>query len=119
MAKVPENRPVRLAELDAHRLADVVEALRRVDRDDPVRVPDDDLASVRTAREQVEAQAAGVWAPDHHDLYLWQAVQRLRSEGVRVVQALPGQDVSAASEAGCDRLLQVCDGRWQLAPLAP
>ena len=67
---------------------------------------------------QVEAQAAGVWAPDHHDLYLWQAVQRLRSEGVRVVQALPGQDVSAASEAGCDRLLQLRDGRWQVAPLA-
>ncbi|MBD9414060.1 ATP phosphoribosyltransferase regulatory subunit [Pseudomonas sp. PDM16] len=67
---------------------------------------------------QVEAPAAGVWAPDHHDLYLWQAVQRLRSEGVRVVQALPGQDVSAASEAGCDRQLQLCDGRWQLAPLA-
>ncbi len=35
---------------------------------------------------------AGVWAPDSHDLYLWQAVQRLRREGVRVVQALPGQD---------------------------
>jgi ATP phosphoribosyltransferase regulatory subunit len=67
---------------------------------------------------RVDEPAAGVWAPDHHDLYLWQAVQRLRSEGVRVVQALPGQDVSAASEAGCDRLLQLRDGRWQLAPLA-
>ena len=65
MAKVPENRPVRLAELDAHRLADVVEALRQVDRDDPVRVPDDDLASVRTAREQVEAQAARCRVPRH------------------------------------------------------
>jgi len=62
---------------------------------------------------------AGVWAPDSHDLYLWQAVQRLRREGVRVVQALPGQDLAAAHAAGCDRLLQVCDGRWQLAPLAP
>ena len=67
---------------------------------------------------QVDAQDAGVWAPDHHDLYLWQAVQRLRSEGVRVVQALPGQDVSAAHEAGCDRQLQLRDGRWQVAPLA-
>ncbi|AMR65752.1 ATP phosphoribosyltransferase regulatory subunit [Aquipseudomonas alcaligenes] len=67
---------------------------------------------------QVDAQAAGVWAPDHHDLYLWQAVQRLRSEGVRVVQALPGQDVGAAHEAGCDRQLQLRDGRWQVAPLA-
>jgi len=67
---------------------------------------------------QVEEPAAGVWAPDHHDLYLWQAVQRLRGEGVRVVQALPGQDVSAAGEAGCDRQLQLRDGRWQVAPLA-
>lgn len=67
---------------------------------------------------QAEVQAAGVWAPDHHDLYLWQAVQRLRSEGVRVVQALPGQDVSAACEAGCDRQLQLRDGHWQVAPLA-
>ncbi len=67
---------------------------------------------------RIEAQAAGVWAPDHHDLYLWQAVQRLRSEGVRVVQALPGQDVGAAREAGCDRQLQLRDGRWQVAPLA-
>ncbi|MFG0380960.1 ATP phosphoribosyltransferase regulatory subunit [Pseudomonas sp. zbq_18] len=67
---------------------------------------------------QAEAPVGGVWAPDHHDLYLWQAVQRLRSEGVRVVQALPEQDVSAASEAGCDRQLQLRDGRWQVAPLA-
>lgn len=67
---------------------------------------------------QAEAQAAGVWAPDHHDLYLWQAVQRLRGEGERVVQALPGQDEQAAREAGCDRQLQLRDGRWQVAPLA-
>ncbi|WP_068830300.1 ATP phosphoribosyltransferase regulatory subunit [Pseudomonas sp. BMS12] len=67
---------------------------------------------------QVAEAAAGVWAPDHHDLYLWQAVQRLRREGVRVVQALPGQDASAAAEAGCDRQLQLHEGRWQVAPLA-
>lgn len=67
---------------------------------------------------QSEARIGGVWAPDHHDLYLWQTVQRLRSEGVRVVQALPGQDVSAASAADCDRQLQLRDGRWQVAPLA-
>ena len=44
--------------------------------------------------------------------------ERLRSEGVRVVQALPGQEVGAAREAGCDRQLQFIDGRWQVAPLA-
>ncbi|MBC9249191.1 ATP phosphoribosyltransferase regulatory subunit [Pseudomonas alcaligenes] len=67
---------------------------------------------------QVDEPAAGVWAPDSHDVYLWQAVQRLRREGARVVQALPGQDIAAAGEAGCDRLLQLRDGRWQVAPLA-
>ena len=67
---------------------------------------------------QVDELAPGVWAPDSHDVYLWQAVQRLRREGVRVVQALPGQEITAAAEAGCDRQLQLCDGRWQVAPLA-
>ncbi len=66
----------------------------------------------------VDELAPGVWAPDSHDVYLWQAVQRLRREGVRVVQALPGQEITAAAEAGCDRQLQLCDGRWQVAPLA-
>ncbi|UUY09980.1 ATP phosphoribosyltransferase regulatory subunit [Pseudomonas sp. J452] len=67
---------------------------------------------------QVDEPAPGVWAPDSHDVYLWQAVQRLRREGVRVVQALPGQEIAAAAEAGCDRQLQLCDGRWQVTPLA-
>ncbi|WP_079204712.1 ATP phosphoribosyltransferase regulatory subunit [Pseudomonas sp. CC6-YY-74] len=61
---------------------------------------------------------AGIWAPDHHDVYLWQAVQRLRGEGERVVQALPGQALADAREVGCDRQLLLCDGRWQVAPLA-
>lgn len=61
---------------------------------------------------------AGIWAPDHHDVYLWQAVQRLRGEGERVVQALPGQALADAREVGCDRQLLLCDGRWQVAALA-
>jgi ATP phosphoribosyltransferase regulatory subunit len=61
---------------------------------------------------------AGIWAPDSHDLYLWQAVQRLRGEGARVVQALPGQVLGDAREAGCDRQLALCEGRWQVTPLA-
>ncbi|HSX87538.1 MAG TPA: ATP phosphoribosyltransferase regulatory subunit [Pseudomonas sp.] len=61
---------------------------------------------------------AGIWAPDSHDVYLWQAVRRLRAEGARVVQALPGQVAADAREAGCDRQLALCEGRWQVAPLA-
>ncbi len=61
---------------------------------------------------------AGIWAPDSHDVYLWQAVRRLRAEGARVVQALPGQVAADAREAGCDRQLALCEGCWQVAPLA-
>jgi ATP phosphoribosyltransferase regulatory subunit len=64
------------------------------------------------------AQPLGVWASDSHDVYLWQAVQRLRADGVRVVQALPGQELAAAAAASCDRQLLLLDGRWQVAPLA-
>jgi ATP phosphoribosyltransferase regulatory subunit len=67
---------------------------------------------------RLDEALGGVWAPDNHDLYLWQAVRRLRSEGERVVQALPGQSEADAREAGCDRLLTLRDGRWQVAPLA-
>jgi ATP phosphoribosyltransferase regulatory subunit len=67
---------------------------------------------------RLEESVGGVWAPDNHDLYLWQAVRRLRGEGERVVQALPGQSEADAREAGCDRLLTLRDGRWQVAPLA-
>ncbi|MGK4343730.1 ATP phosphoribosyltransferase regulatory subunit [Ectopseudomonas oleovorans] len=67
---------------------------------------------------RVDEPVSGVWAPDNHDLYLWQAVRRLRGEGERVVQALPGQSEADAREAGCDRLLTLRDGRWQVAPLA-
>lgn len=67
---------------------------------------------------RVDEAVSGVWAPDNHDLYLWQAIRRLRGEGERVVQALPGQSEADAREAGCDRLLTLRDGRWQVAPLA-
>ena len=72
---------------------------------------------VTLGQMQLGEVPAGVWAPDSHDVYLWQAVQRLRGEGVRVVQALPGQAVTAAREAGCDRQLALSEGRWQVTPL--
>jgi len=63
------------------------------------------------------AVASGVWAPDNSDVGLWQAVQRLRAEQQRVVQALPGQALRAAHEADCDRQLELIDGHWQVVPL--
>ena len=67
---------------------------------------------------QLGERPAGIWAPDNHDVALWRVVQQLRAEGARVVQALPGQALAEAHEAGCDRQLLLGDGRWQVAPLA-
>ena len=56
--------------------------------------------------------------PDSTDAALWQQVCQLRSEGQRVVQALPGQQQVGAHEADCDRQLIQQNGLWQVVPLA-
>jgi ATP phosphoribosyltransferase regulatory subunit len=73
---------------------------------------------VTLGRAEIELPSGGIWMPDSTDAALWQQVCQLRSEGYRVVQALPGQPVSAAREADCDRQLIQHDGLWQLVPLA-
>lgn len=78
-----------------------------------------DLKTLVTLGSMVlEQPVPGIWAPDSHDPYLWYEVKRLRAEGQRVVQALPGQEVASAAEAGCDRQLLLRDGRWQVAVLS-
>ena len=73
---------------------------------------------VTLGRAEVELPSGGIWMPDSGDAALWQQVCQLRNEGQRVVQALPGQPLSAALEADCDRQLIQQDGRWQVLPLA-
>ncbi|WP_312936762.1 ATP phosphoribosyltransferase regulatory subunit [Pseudomonas sp.] len=73
---------------------------------------------VTLGRAEVLMPTGGIWMPDSGDSALWQQVCQLRSEGQRVVQALPGQPLSAAGEADCDRQLIQQDGRWQVLPLA-
>ncbi|CRI55133.1 ATP phosphoribosyltransferase regulatory subunit [Pseudomonas sp. CCOS 191] len=72
---------------------------------------------VTLGRAEVVLPAGGIWMPDSSDAALWQMVCQLRNEGQRVVQALPGQPLSAALEADCDRQLIQQDGRWQVLPL--
>ena len=72
---------------------------------------------VTLGRAEVVLPSGGIWTPDHGDAALWQTVCQLRQDGQRVVQALPGQPLSAAFEAGCDRQLILQDGRWQVLPL--
>lgn len=62
--------------------------------------------------------SAGIWAPSAQDPALWRQISDLRRAGERVVQALGGQDGSAARGAGCDRQLRFHDGIWSVVPLA-
>ena len=73
---------------------------------------------VTLGRAEVVLPSGGIWMPDSSDAALWQQVCQLRSEGQRVVQALPGQPLSAAREADCDRQLIQQTGLWQVLPLA-
>lgn len=73
---------------------------------------------VTLGRAEVVLPSGGIWMPDSSDTALWQQVCQLRSEGQRVVQALPGQPLSAAREADCDRQLIQQNGLWQVLPLA-
>ena len=78
-----------------------------------------DLKTLVTLGERPQDEPLpGVWAPDVHDVYLWKEIQRLRRAGIKVLQALPGEELSAARIAGCDRQLLLKDGRWQLVPVA-
>jgi ATP phosphoribosyltransferase regulatory subunit len=77
-----------------------------------------DLKSLVTlGRAEVQLPEGGIWMPDSPDTALWHAACRLRGEGQRVVQALPGQAGAAAREAGCDRQLILQGGSWHVAPL--
>jgi ATP phosphoribosyltransferase regulatory subunit len=78
-----------------------------------------DLKTLVTLGQPIaDAALDGVWAPDVHDLYLWKEIQRLRRDGLRVVQALPGQTLAEATVAGCSRQLVLQDGCWQIVPVA-
>ncbi|BAU76882.1 ATP phosphoribosyltransferase regulatory subunit [Metapseudomonas furukawaii] len=65
----------------------------------------------------LEQVVPGIWAPDSRDPYLWYEVKRLRAEGQRVVQALPGQETASAQAVDCDRQLVLREGRWQVTAL--
>lgn len=60
---------------------------------------------VNLGQRQAVLQSSGIWAPAGAQADLWQAICALRTEGQRVVQALPGQVDSEAAQANCDRQL--------------
>lgn len=59
---------------------------------------------------------AAIFAPACDDEQLWQAIAHLRAQGERVVCELPGQ-TGGAAQHGCDRVLALRDGSWQVLRL--
>ncbi|MES9812069.1 MAG: ATP phosphoribosyltransferase regulatory subunit [Candidatus Thiodiazotropha sp.] len=62
---------------------------------------------------QRTANQPAIFAPASNDPGLQKEIARLRSQGHRVVSALPGQH-GDAEEMGCEQKLVLTDGRWQL-----
>jgi ATP phosphoribosyltransferase regulatory subunit len=60
-------------------------------------------------------KSAGILAPDSNSADLQQKIHQLRSQGERVIQLFNGQ--THIDELGCDRILVMKDGQWQIQPL--
>jgi ATP phosphoribosyltransferase regulatory subunit len=59
---------------------------------------------------------AGIFAPASSDAALLSKMETLRAEGLRVVQALPGQ-VGDAAAMGCNEQLVQDGGKWKVVAL--
>lgn len=57
---------------------------------------------------------AGIFAPGEDDELLLKTIDELRSQGERVVVALPGQSMDA-SAMGCNRVLENKKGQWVIS----
>ncbi|WP_251976866.1 ATP phosphoribosyltransferase regulatory subunit [Salinicola avicenniae] len=74
-----------------------------------------DLKQLATLAER-EPPVNGIWAPGDEDVALSEAINRLRGQGERVIQALPGQHTGPGAHR-CDRHLVWREGEWQTEPL--
>jgi ATP phosphoribosyltransferase regulatory subunit len=71
-----------------------------------------DLKLLMRLAKSVEPEAInGIFAPWSDDPNQQQLIERLRSDGKRVVMGLPGQEESSA-EMGCDAILVLLGGKW-------
>ncbi len=75
-----------------------------------------DLRRVANGLSEPEPRL-GILAPYSTDASLRKRVQALRAAGERVVTELPGQ-AAHRTESGCDRVLVLEQGEWQIRPLA-
>ncbi len=72
------------------------------------------LVQVGSDAEEPAAATPGILAPWSDDPAMHDAVRKLRANGERVLQELPGQTVGARG-LGCDRVLRRKGGRWQVS----
>jgi ATP phosphoribosyltransferase regulatory subunit len=70
-----------------------------------------DLKQLATLASATPRRGA-ILAPADADDTLRDVVTVLRQQGERVIQALPGQRTGLVDH-GCDRQLELIDGRWQ------
>lgn len=74
-----------------------------------------DLKQLATLAER-EPPADGIWAPSDEDAALNEAINRLRGQGERVIQALSGQHTGPGAHR-CNRRLVLSNGEWCTEPL--
>ncbi len=70
-----------------------------------------DLRLLLKLKDQPAKAAAGIFAPDSPDKGLSDAIEALRAQGERVIEALT-HDAKEAQDMGCDRELIQQNGRW-------
>lgn len=70
-----------------------------------------DLRLLLKLKDQPAQAAAGIFAPDSPDERLRDAIEALRAQGERVIEALT-RDAREAQDMGCDRELIQQNGRW-------
>lgn len=75
-----------------------------------------DLRTLMVLGPPVSAAVKAILAPADADVALAAEITRLRADGERVVQSLPGQTGSAV-DMGCDRQLVERDGEWVIEKL--
>ncbi|MEJ2094670.1 MAG: ATP phosphoribosyltransferase regulatory subunit [Gammaproteobacteria bacterium] len=75
-----------------------------------------DIKTLLSLGRQKEFKRQAIFAPAKEDEKLNKKIVALRKKGEIVIRALPGQKQSAR-QAGCDRKLQLKDGRWQVVKL--
>ena len=75
-----------------------------------------DVKKLFLLSEQDYTQRPAIYAPASEVPGLPELVEKLRADGERVISDLPGQ-AGSAKDMGCDRQIELKDGKWQVTQL--